>query len=86
MDIYAPLAPDQGPLVGPLALSGQLQMERTSDAGIRGLRRRGTRLPEWFGGCTSKDVVEQRQKRRARRRRLQRDEVGIRLYNHIQFL
>ena len=64
----------RGPPVGPLGLSGQLQMERTSGAGICGLRRRGARPPERFGGCTSKDVVEQRQKRSARRRRLQRDE------------
>ena len=58
MDIYAPLAPAQertdsaqGPPVGPLglsaaAVSGQLQMERTSGAGICGLRRRGARPPE----------------------------------------
>ena len=56
-----------GPTSGALGLSGQMQMERTSGAGIccGGLRWRGVRLPEWFGGCTSKDIVEQRQMRSA---------------------
>ena len=52
-------------------------MEHLRGAGICGLRRRGSRPPELFcycTACTSKDVVEQRQKRSVRRRRLQRDE------------
>ena len=61
--------------VGPLGQSGQ-GMGHTICAGICGcgVCQRGARPPQWFGGCTSKHVVEQKQRRSVRIRRLQRDE------------
>ena len=66
--------PTSGATGADRAVENGAQMERTGGAGIFGLRRRCARPPGRFGGCTSKDVVEQRQKRGARRRRLQCNE------------
>ena len=66
--------PTSGATGADRAVENGAQMERTGGAGIFGLRRRCARPPGRFGGCTSKDVVGQRQKRGARRRRLQCDE------------
>ena len=66
--------PTSGATGADRAVENGAQMERTGGAGIFGLRRRCARPPGRFGGCTSKDVVGQRQKRGARRRRLECDE------------
>ena len=60
--------PTSGATGADRAVENGAQMERTGGAGIFGLRRRGARQPGRFGGCTFKNVVEQRQKRSARRR------------------
>ena len=66
--------PTSGATGADRAVENGAQMECTGGAGIFGLCRRDARPPGRFGGCTSKDVVEQKQKRGARCRRLQYDE------------